>query len=64
MPSKSSNSNQFQESTETRRVHIGVSVRSDLWRELRALAIRKDRNTGELLDEAIADFLKKEDKIF
>ena len=59
MPSKSSNSNQFQKSTETKRVNIGVPVRSDLWRELRILALKKGRVTGELLDEAIEYYLKK-----
>jgi hypothetical protein len=45
--------------TEERRVKIGVPVRSDLWRELRALSIKQDRLTGELLDEAIEEYLNK-----
>ena len=39
------------------RVNIGVSINRDLWRELRALAILKGRVTGELLDEAIGNYL-------
>jgi len=47
------------ETAEIKRVNIGVTIRSDLWRELRALSIRQDRKAGELLDEAIAIYLGK-----
>lgn len=40
------------------RVNIGVSINGELWRRLRALAIVKGRLTGELLDEAIENYLK------
>ena len=48
---KSTDSNQ--------RVNIGVDVDDGLWRRLRALAMIQGRVTGELLDEAIAEYLKK-----
>ena len=45
---------------EIKRVNIGVTVRLDLWRELRALSIKQGyRGAGKLLDEAITDLLKK-----
>ena len=40
------------------RVNIGVSINGELWRGLRALAIIQGRLTGELLDEAIENYLK------
>lgn len=44
------------------RVNIGVSVNTDLWRRLRALAITQGALTGELLDEAIESYLKNHTK--
>ena len=40
------------------RVKIGVSIDEGLWRRLRALAILKGTNTGELIDAAIEGYLK------
>ena len=48
---KSTDSNQ--------RVNIGVAVDDDLWRRLHALAMIQSRVTGDLLDEAIEEYLKK-----
>lgn len=48
-----------QQTTEVKRVNIGVTIQQDLWRELRALSIKQGRLTGELLDEAIEEYLKK-----
>jgi hypothetical protein len=39
--------------------NIGVKVDDFLWRRLRALAIKQGRLSGELLDEAIEDYLEK-----
>jgi hypothetical protein len=39
------------------RVNIGVSINSELWRKLRALAITHGRLTGELIDEALEKYL-------
>ncbi|MFH0813076.1 MAG: ribbon-helix-helix domain-containing protein [Pseudomonadota bacterium] len=44
------------------RVKIGVSIDDVLWRRLRALAIREGKLTGELLDEAIEEYLEKYEK--
>ena len=41
------------------KVNIGVKVDDQLWRRLRALAIKQGRLTGELLDEAIEGYLSK-----
>lgn len=41
--------------------NIGVKVDDQLWRHLRALALRQGRLTGELLDEAIEQYLKSHD---
>jgi hypothetical protein len=43
---------------ERERVNIGVAIKTDLWRQLKALAITQGRLTGELLDEAIEKYLK------
>lgn len=40
------------------RVNIGVSINTELWRKLRALAITQGRLTGELIDEALEKYLK------
>ncbi len=54
---------QVQQTNQDKRVNIGVKIRVDLWRELRALSIKQGRLSGELLDEAISDYLKKMDKL-
>ena len=41
------------------RVNIGVSINGELWRRLRAHAIVKGCLTGELLDEAIGNYLEE-----
>ena len=43
--------------TQKDRVNIGVSINGELWRRLRAHAIVQGRLTGELLDEAIENYL-------
>lgn len=40
-----------------KRVNIGVPVNEQLWRGLRALAIKEGKLTGELLDKAIEKFI-------
>ena len=40
-------------------VNIGVPVDKQAWLRLRALAIREGKLTGELLDQAIKDYLNK-----
>jgi hypothetical protein len=40
------------------RVNIGVAIRTDLWRKLRALAITQGKLTGELLDNAIENYIE------
>lgn len=40
------------------RVNIGVSINTELWRRLRGLALTEGKLTGELLDEAIKNYLK------
>jgi hypothetical protein len=42
-----------------KRVNIGVPIDEQLWRRIRALAIREGKLTGELLDQAISDYLEK-----
>ena len=42
---------------EGERVKIGVSIRTDLWRKLRAMAITEGKLTGDLLDTAIEHYL-------
>ena len=41
-------------------VNIGVAVDDGLWRRLRALAMIQGKVTGALLDEAIEEYLKKQ----
>jgi hypothetical protein len=48
---------------ESDRVKIGVSIDKMLWRHLRAVAIMEDKQTGELLDKAIEDYLNNKEKI-
>jgi hypothetical protein len=42
-----------------KRVNIGVPIDEQLWRRIRALAVREGKLTGELLDQAIRDYLNK-----
>jgi len=44
---------------EKKRVYMGVSVDKQLWRKLRALAVKQKKLTGDLLDKAIEKFLPK-----
>ena len=44
---------------ERKRVYMGVSVDEQLWRKLRALAVKQKKLTGDLLDKAIEKFLPK-----
>jgi hypothetical protein len=44
---------------ERKRVYMGVSVDEQLWRKLRALAVKQKKLTGDLLDRAIERFLPK-----
>lgn len=48
-----------QQTTEVKRVNIGVQIRPDLWWDLRALSFKQHRKAWELLEDAIADYLKK-----
>jgi metal-responsive CopG/Arc/MetJ family transcriptional regulator len=45
-----------------KRTKIGVSIDTELWRRLRALAIRQGKLTGELLDAAIKEYLDSHEK--
>jgi metal-responsive CopG/Arc/MetJ family transcriptional regulator len=45
-----------------KRTKIGVSINTELWRRLRALAIRQGELTGELLDDAIKEYLDSHEK--
>lgn len=51
-----------QRSMAKERVNIGVSIKSELWRRLRALAITEGRLTGDLLDAAIKEYLDNHEK--
>ena len=44
---------------EKKRVYMGVSVDEQLWRQLRAFAVKQNKRTGDLLDRAIERFLPK-----
>ena len=44
------------------RTKIGVSIDTELWRRLRAVAIRQGKLTGELLDAAIKEYLDSHEK--
>jgi len=44
---------------ETPRKQIGVKLDMDLWRELRILALEEDRTAGELLEEAMREYLER-----
>ena len=41
---------------------IGVLVETELWKEIKILAIREDRSEGEVLDEALRFYLKNREK--
>ena len=41
------------------RRQIGVKLDMDLWRELRILALEEDRTAGELLEEAMREYLER-----
>lgn len=58
-PERRKSAQPVQQTTEDKRVTTGAKIRQDLWRELRALSIKQGCNSGFLLDEAIADYLKK-----
>jgi hypothetical protein len=40
-----------------KRMNIGVSVNTELWRRLRAIAMLRGEHTGTLLDAAIEKYL-------
>ena len=42
---------------------IGVLVDTELWKEIKIMAIREDRSEGEVLDEALRFYLKNRDNI-
>jgi hypothetical protein len=44
---------------ESPRKQIGVKLDVDLWREIRVLALETDRTAGELLEEAMQEYLVK-----
>jgi hypothetical protein len=44
---------------ESPRKQIGVKLDVDLWREIRILALETDRTAGELLEEAMQEYLVK-----
>ena len=44
---------------ETPRKQIGVKLDVDLWKDLRKLALDMDRTGGELLEEAMREYLAK-----
>jgi len=42
------------------RKQIGVKLDSSLWREMKILALKKDKTAGSLLEEAIKKYLAKQ----
>jgi hypothetical protein len=44
------------------RRQIGVKLDMDVWRDLKILALEKDRTAGELLEEAMREYLAKHRK--
>lgn len=44
---------------EQERVQVGSLINKRLWQQLRAQALLEGRTAGEVLDEAISDYLKK-----
>ena len=51
-----------QSQPEIKRTKIGVSIDTQIWRRLRALAIREGKLTGELLDAAIKEYLDRAER--
>ena len=47
------------EEAKPERRQIGVKLDSELWREMKILALRMDKTAGELLEEAIREYLAK-----
>ncbi len=47
------------EANKPERKQIGVKLDSNLWREMKILALKKDKTAGGLLEEAIRAFLAK-----
>jgi predicted transcriptional regulator len=45
------------EKNKPERKQIGVKLDSELWREMKILALRMDKTAGELLEEAIREYL-------
>lgn len=45
------------------RVNTGVTINADLWKRLRALAIMQDKTAGALLDEAIREYIKRNEGV-
>jgi len=41
------------------RKQIGVKLDQDLWRRLKILALKQDRTAGELLEEAMGEYLNR-----
>ena len=41
------------------RRQIGVKLNSELWRQVRILALEQDRTAGELLEDAMREYLTK-----
>lgn len=54
----------MQQTTEKKpdRKQIGVKIDSALWLEMKVLALKKDVTGGELLEEAIREYLKNHGK--
>ena len=47
------------ESGKPKRKQIGVKLDSALWQEMKILALKKDKTAGEVLEEAIREYLAK-----
>ena len=45
-------------SSEVKRTQIGVKLNSDLWKEFKILALQLDRTAGDLLEDAMKEYLK------
>ena len=44
------------------RKQIGVKIDSELWREIKILALREGRTAGEILEDSLMDYLKRTEK--
>jgi len=51
-----------EEREQRERKQIGVKLDVDLWREIRVLALETDHTAGEVLEEAMRDYLVKHKK--